>query len=99
MSFLVFSNFVLAAFLLAMVKRSRFVSCLLLAFSTYQNFYPAMLLFPLCATFCLRKDISAKEAVLKVSIERKCPKFDSFLFLSCVAVGLLAELVFCPGSF
>jgi len=43
----VWSNLLLALFLLALVSRHRVAACLLLALATYQSLYPALLLLPL----------------------------------------------------
>ena len=63
----VLSNLLLATFLLGMMKKVKLVSCLLLAVATYQNFYPVMLIFPLCAVFCLGRELSPKDVVVKVT--------------------------------
>ena len=63
----VLSNLLLATFLLGMMKKVKLVSCLLLAVATYQNFYPVMLIFPLCAAFCLGRELSPKDVVVKVT--------------------------------
>ena len=44
----VVANCGLALFLLAMVSGRRVAACVLLAFATYQSFYPVMLIVPLC---------------------------------------------------
>ena len=44
----VVANCGLALFLLAMVSGRRVAACALLAFATYQSFYPVMLIVPLC---------------------------------------------------
>jgi len=49
----VFSNLLLVTFLLATVHKRRTTACLALALATLQQFYPVMLLFPLCATLVL----------------------------------------------
>ena len=49
----VLSNLLLVSFLLATVHKRRTAACLALALATFQQFYPVMLLFPLCATLAL----------------------------------------------
>ena len=60
----VLSNLLLVAFLLATVHKRRTAASVALALATLQQFYPVMLLFPLCATLALdEKTVKAKHAV------------------------------------
>lgn len=61
----VFSNLVLACFLVCMLKKWRLLSTLWLALATYQSFYPIMLLFPLWAMMSHGKQMKLQDVVVK----------------------------------
>ena len=64
----VLSNLLLVSFLLATVHKRRTAACLALALATLQQFYPVMLLFPLCATLALdEKTGKANQAVAQTA--------------------------------
>lgn len=62
-----FSNLVLMVFLWACLHKRMGVACAALALATYQQFYPIMLLFPLCASLVATNDDEVNGKVVRKS--------------------------------
>jgi len=90
----VFSNLMLITFLLATSHKKRVLACLMLAISTMQQFYPVMLIFPLCVTLVL-EDVNSKRAksgTVKADIAKTLAIFSAaFIGLNYASYVLMAN--------